>query len=349
MDSDPVRVGILSYAHVGHAASYTAALQQLDGVEVAAIYDEEPTRGRAYAARFGVPDVYDDVDRLLGRRDIQAVVVCSPTDRHAELVIAAARAGKHVLCEKPIATTLADARAMIDACETAGVQLHVAFPVRFVPMVQKAKQLIDAGEIGSIYGMVGGNRGIPPLPPAYPDWITDPARAGGGALIDHSVHVTDAMRYLIGEEAVRVSAEAGTLFREDLAVDDAAILLLEFADGAVASVDPSWSLPAANPFHYDFYLRVLGSDGLITLDETRQGLQVTRAGQDGRSFTLEAFGPNPDLELVRHFVGCVREGQVLPPAATGLDGLRALEVALAGYEAARRGQPVALRQLGDAD
>jgi predicted dehydrogenase len=339
-----VRVGVLSYAHLGHAVSYSAALKQIEGVEIAAIYDEDAERGRAMATRFGVPAFHEDARAVIERDDVQAVVVCSPTDVHVDLMTAAARAGKHVLCEKPIATRVEDARAMIAACEAAGVQLHIPFVLRFMPMAQRARQMVAAGEIGEVYGMMGGNRGVPPLPPTYPAWITDPKRAGGGALIDHSVHVTDAMRFITGAEATRVFAECGTLFREELAVDDAAILLVTFDEGIAASVDPSWCIPSVHPYHYDFYLRILGSDGLIMLDETRSSLQVSRPAKDGRTFVLEGFGVDADLEMTRHFIRCVRGGAQLPPAATGVDGLRALEIALAGYESARTGQPVAIGQ-----
>jgi predicted dehydrogenase len=345
MGADPIRVALLSYAHTGHAVGYSHALNRLDGVEFAAIYDEDVDRGRTMATRFGVPDYHAELDVVLSRDDIQAVVVCSATNTHAQLVTAAARAGKHVLCEKPIATTIADARAMIAACDAASVQLHIPFVLRFFPMVQRAKQMIEAGEIGTIYGMLGGNRGIPPLAPAYPAWITDPVRAGGGALMDHSVHVTDVMRYLSGAEATSVFAECGTLFRDELQVDDGAILLVTFDEEIAASVDPSWCIPKVNPFHYDFYLRILGSDGLIVLDEGRSSLQVTRPGNDDRTFVLESFGPDADLDAVRHFIDCVRRGEHAPPAATGVDGLRALEIALAGYESARSGQPVAITDV----
>lgn len=344
MGLEAIGVGILSFAHVGHAVGYTRGLQILDGAEVVAVYDEDQERARSFAARFAIPDFEPDVDRLLARDDIRAVVVCSPTADHAYLVARAAQAGKHVLCEKPIATRIEDAEAMIAACQAAGVQLHLAFGLRFMPAVQKVKQVIDAGEIGQLTAMVGGNRGIPPLAPAYPGWITDPARAGGGALIDHSVHVTDAMRFVSGIEATSVSAEVGTLFQPELAVDDAALLLLRFAGEVTASVDPSWSIPAANPVHYDFFLRVLGSEGMVVVDETRQALQVTRNGTepDHRGFVLEPFGTPPDLDMLRQFIACVRDGQFAAPAASGTDGLRALEIALAGYASARCGEPVAL-------
>ena len=175
--------------------------------------------------------------------------------------------------------------------------------------------------------------------------MTDPAQSGGGALIDHSVHVTDAMRFVLGDEVVRVSAETGTLMSSDSPVDDCALILLEFRNGAVASVDPSWSIPAANTFHYDFYLRILGTDGLVTLDDTKQALHVASDRPESQGFALEPFGVNVDHAMVRHFVHCIRTDEQLAPRASGEDGLRALEIALAAYESARNGQPTTLEQL----
>jgi predicted dehydrogenase len=171
-------------------------------------------------------------------------------------------------------------------------------------------------------------------------------QAGGGALADHSVHVTDALRYVLGAEVESVSAETGTLLHPELAVDDCAILLLKFSTGAVASVDPSWSIPANHPYHYDFYLRILGADGLITIDDTRQALAVVRDGvTTGRGAVLEQFGVDVDAEMVQHFIRSVRAGALLPPGASGEDGLRALEISLAAYSAAESGQVVHLAQL----
>ena len=148
------------------------------------------------------------------------------------------------------------------------------------------------------------------------------------------------MRFLSGAEATRVYAEIGTLFHPELTVDDMAVLLVTFEDDIAASVDPSWSIPITNPFHYDFFLRILGSEGVIELDETKQSLQITRASEGDRSFVLESFGPDVELAMLRHFVQCIRSGGFAPPAASGADGLRTLEIALAAYESARRGQPV---------
>jgi predicted dehydrogenase len=340
MTPDTLRLGLLGCAHIYHATSYSHALAQMPGAELAAIYDDVPERARHFAAQFGVPDVYPAPEPLLARADLDAVIVCSPTIQHAALVPAAARAGKHVLCEKPIATTLADARAIIQACESAGVQLHIAFVCRFYPMVLKAREMIRAGEIGQVRGLVGGNRGVPPLD--YPEWIRDPGQAGGGALLDHSVHVTDAMRFLAGAEVASVYAEAGKLVRPEFAVEDAALLLLRFQGGAVASVDPSWVVPAPNPYAYDFFLRIVGTEGTLDIDDRRQALRVVSEKAPARPVWLEPFGVDIDAALVRHFVECVRRGEPAPPYASGLDGLRALEIALAGYESARRAAPVRL-------
>ncbi len=281
--------------------------------------------GRQFAAQFQAP-FYDSLDELLQQEDIQGVLVCSPTDRHMDLVCAAAQAGKHVLCEKPIATRISDAQAMIDACRLAGVLLHIPFVCRYYPMLQTARRLIQSGEIGRVIGAVGGNRGIPPLSPFYPAWITDPIQAGGGALLDHSVHVTDAMRFLFETEVASVFAQKGTFHQPGLAVEDCGLLSIKFLNGIIATVDPSWSIPENNPYHYDFYLRILGEKGTINLDDTRQALTVVSDIPARRAVAAEPFGLDVDAEMVRHFIRCIRAGDTLFPAATGEDGCGRLKL-----------------------
>jgi len=338
LTSDPIRVGLLGTAHTAHAASYLAALAKIPGAALSGIYDDEAQRGEQFAAQFQTP-YYPVLDDLLSQADLQGVIVCSETARHKDLVCAAARRGKHVLCEKPIAASRADAREMIAACRAAGVLLQTAFVCRFMPTVQAARRQVQAGEAGRVLGIVGGNRGIPPLPPVYPDWITDPVLAGGGALLDHSVHVTDAMRFILGSEVESVYAQAGVFRQPNLQVEDCALLSLNFQGGVVATVDPSWSLPANNPFQYDFYLRILCEKGTIHLDDTRQALEVVSDLPQARAVTAEPFGMDIDMQMVQHFVGCIRAGQNLFPAASGEDGLRALEIALAAYDSTRSCQP----------
>jgi predicted dehydrogenase len=344
MSEQRIGIGFLGVDHLLHAGSYAAALGRTGGVDLVGIYDEDPGLGRAFAQAHGIPDCYTSPAELLARGDLHAVVVCSPTDTHASLVTAAARYGKHVLCEKPISTALADGQAMVDACAAAGIQFHVAYTSRFYPVLQEAKRLIAARRLGEVVGIRGGNRGCPPLPSygEHPGWLLEPGRAGGGALIDHSVHVTDAVRYLLEDEIESVFAETGTLLHPALPVEDCALLLLKLRGGAVVSVDPSWSIPANNPYHYDLYLHILGTLGTLSVDDTRQALRVVRDGAAGRGVVREPFGVDIDASLVRKFVQSVRQGQLLEPCASGLDGLRSLEIALAAYQSSQTGQPVML-------
>lgn len=341
MSQHPTGVAVLGAAHLTHAWAYVRALTASENAHVVGIHDAEPVHAHWIRRDFGVPFV-DDARDLVSSADVDAVVVCSANVDHRAHVELAASYGRDVLCEKPIATTVEDARAMVAACAAAGVQLHVAFVSRFLPVVGRARQAVRDDRLGELIGLVGGNRGRPPLPPSYPPWITDPVAAGGGALIDHSVHVTDAMRHVSGLEVAEVSAEAGALLW-DRGVDDTAILLLRFATGAIGSVDPSWSVPADSPSDYDFYLRVVGTEGSLDLSDAAESLQVVSAREGGdRGLRHASFADDADRAMIEAFVSSVRSGTVQAPCATGDDGVRALEVALAGYRSAASGTAVAL-------
>jgi predicted dehydrogenase len=338
-----IDVVLLGCEHLPHARSYARALQHSEIGRLVGVYDASAELGGPFAEEVGVPFT-TDAAALLDRLHPAAAVICSATDRHRELVELAAARGVHVLCEKPIATTVSDAEAMVAACHDNGVQLHTAFVSRFYPALIQVRDLIAAGEIGQVRGMVGGNRGRPPLPPRYPPWITDAEAAGGGALIDHSVHVLDAMRFVAGLEAREVLAETGTLF-VDIDVEDSALVSVVFDGGVPGSIDPSWSVPPESPWSYDFYLRVLGTDGSLAIATGRESLQVSgRYGE--RTHALEPFEPDIDLAMVKAFVHSVAAGRVLDPCATGEDGLRAVEVACAAYASVEAEQFVATEAAG---
>lgn len=325
-----------------HAWAYAKALSESPGARLVGVHDPERDHTRWIRQEFAIPDV-PDAGELLASPEVEAVVVCSANADHRPHVELAASLGRHVLCEKPVATTLEDARAMVAACASADVQLHLAFVSRFLPMVSRARTAVRDGTLGDLIGMVGGNRGRPPLPPTYPGWITDPVAAGGGALIDHSVHVTDAMRHVSGLEVTQVSAEAGALLW-DLEVDDVAVVSLRFDNGAVGSVDPSWSVPADNPWDYDFYLRLVGTEGSLDLNDAAESLRVVTTREDGpRGLRHASFAEDADRAMVEAFLRSVRTGVVQEPCATGEDGVRALEIALAGYRSAAAGSAVDIR------
>ncbi len=342
-DDGRLGVAILGAAHL-HALSYGRSLASSTTARLVGLHDASTELGEAAAAHIGCT-YHADLDALIGAPDVQAVIVCSATNGHRELVERAAARGLHVLCEKPIATTLADAQAMIETCQRHGVQLHTAFVTRFYPLVQQLRTAVEAGRLGQVIGMVGGNRGRPPLPPLYPPWITTATESGGGALMDHSVHVTDVMRHVSGLEAVTVTAEVDSLLW-DAGVDDVALMSLVFEGGAVASVDPSWSVPEGNPWDYDFFLRVIGTKGSMSVHDLAESLQLVSPAVAG-GMRLVPFGVDIDALMVDAFVASIRAGGILSPCADGLDGLRALEIALAGYASAARSEPVSLPFVAD--
>ncbi|WP_051548719.1 Gfo/Idh/MocA family protein [Nocardioides sp. URHA0032] len=340
MNGTPTRVAILGAAHMGHAWAYARALTRSPHAQVVGIHDVEPEHTRWIRQDFGI-EAAGDADELVESAD--AVLVCSANADHRAHVELAARHGRHVLCEKPIATTLEDAHAIVAACDAAGVQLHLAFVSRFLPVVARARDAVRAGRLGDLIGVVGGNRGRPPLPPAYPAWITDPVAAGGGALIDHSVHVTDVMRHVTGLEVAEVSAEAGALLW-DCGVDDVAVVSLRFENGAVGSIDPSWSVPADHPWDYDFHLRLVGTEGALDLNDLAESVQVVSTRDGGpRGLRYASFAEDADRAMIEGFLTSVRTGVHQEPGADGADGVRALEVALAGYRSAAEAAVVQVR------
>jgi predicted dehydrogenase len=341
MSPKPVGVAILGAAHMGHAWAYSRALTESPNAHVVGLHDPEPEHTRWIRQDFGIP-LADDAEALLASPEVDTVLVCGANGEHRAHVELAAVHGKHVLCEKPIATTVEDAEAMVAACAAAGVQLHLAFVSRFLPLVERARTVVRGGRLGELIGMVGANRGRPPLPPAYPGWITDPVAAGGGALIDHSVHVIDVMRHVSGLEVAEVSAEAGSLLW-NLDVDDVAVVSLRWENGAVASVDPSWSVPADHPHDYDFSLRLVGTEGSLEITDGAEALNVVSTREGGpRGLRRASFAEDADRAMIEAFLTSVRAGVIEDPCATGQDGVRALEVALAGYRSSELGQVVEL-------
>jgi predicted dehydrogenase len=338
VSEDALGVAVVGCAHRPHAWSYARALTASPATTLVGVHDPDPELGRSVAGDFGAPYVAD-AEELVAAAGVEAVVVCSPTAQHRRDVELAARHRRHVLCEKPLATTVEDGEAMLRATAAAGVQLHVAFVSRMLPVVDRVKAAVHSGSLGEVVGIRAGNRGRPPLPPHYPAWITTPAESGGGALIDHSVHLTDLVRHVTGQEVAAVAAETGSLLWPELGsagVEDCALLSLRLTGGAVAGLDPSWSVPAGNPWDYDFFLELVGTQGSVQVDDVSESVRLVSA-RAGGGLRLVGIGEDPDAAMLEAFAASVRAGEVLPPCADGEDGLRALQVALAGYRSAADG------------
>jgi predicted dehydrogenase len=318
-----MKIGIASLAHV-HAGSYATLLAANPEVEL--LIAEPDTTGPWNATFF---DTYDDM--LAAHPD--GVVVCTENVRHREVVEAAAAAGAYVLCEKPLATTVVDAEAMIAACAAAKVGLMTAYPVRFSPAVRTAQLAVESGQLGKILTVTGLNNGRLPRERA---WFTDPDLAGGGALMDHTVHLADIFSLLVSAPPVEVFAQTNRILHADTAgVETGGLVVIRYADGTVASIDCSWSRPDGFPTWGGLSFEILGERGIVQVDAFGQA--VTGFGADGRNLWL-SYGPDLDRTLLDTFLTSVRERRRADP--DGEQGLATLRIVSAAYESARTGQPV---------
>lgn len=253
MSQKELRIGLVGYGKMGraHSHAYATAARFFDHdvkPVLTALCGRNREKAVAMAGRFGWQGVETDWRRLLRREDVDLVDVCAPSRTHEEVAVAAARSGKHVLCEKPLALTTAGARKMLEEAERNGVKHMVTFNYRFVPAVRLARRLVEEGRLGKVYHFRGS---------FYQDWLVDPEspmtwrlrreEAGSGALGDLGAHVVDLARYLVGD----ISAVSGALHtfvprrrneggeHEDVTVDDAFEALVRFDSGASGTVQAS--------------------------------------------------------------------------------------------------------------
>ncbi|KAF9127258.1 hypothetical protein BGX30_014870 [Mortierella sp. GBA39] len=316
-----------------HAASYLQAMLNRGDVEVAGIADEDEARVKPFTEPHGVP-YYSDYTQML-QEPLDAVVICSENVRHAEMVCAAAAAGKHVLCEKPLGVSEEEMLRMIETCKQHGVQLMTAFPCRFLTSVKQAKQAVEQGKIGDIIAIKGTNRGTMPS-----GWFQDRSLSGGGAVLDHTVHVMDLMHWFTGSKVRSVFAHAKMLFH-DTDIDDAGMVHVRFDNGVFAVLDPSWSRSRSFPTWGDVTMEIIGTKGVLSIDAFAQKNDVY---SDVESKSLWSYwGDNMDEALIDSFVASIRDGK--PVAVSGEDGLYSARVALAAYESARIGRSVTLSKI----
>jgi myo-inositol 2-dehydrogenase / D-chiro-inositol 1-dehydrogenase len=326
-----VRIGMISFAH-SHGYSYLRELMKMEDVQVVGLYDPEYERVSQHVKEWGIP-YYDDHHKLLAAH-IDAVVICSENAEHGRFTADAAKAGKHVLCEKPLGISTEQMQQMIAVCQEHGVQLMTAFPCRYLAAVIDAKAAVEDGAIGDIVAIKGTNRGRMPG-----RWFIDPALSGGGAVLDHTVHVMDLMNWFLDTEPEEVYAEVGELFHDNLGIDDAGVIHVKFRNGALGILDPSWSRPVGYVRGADVTMEIIGTKGVISVDGFAQANEIfySESGKTFRSF----WGDGMDGPLIRDFVSALREG--VPVPISGQDGLRSTAVAIAAYESAKLGRPVQVR------
>lgn len=329
-----MRIGIMSFAH-HHAESYITGLRSMPGVELIGIADDDRARADQVARQFNAHR-FDSYDALLAARP-DGVIICSENVKHCPLVEMAASADAHVLCEKPLATTLADGQAMIAACKQAGVHLMTAFPMRFHAAAVQVKAALDSGEVGKVRCCNATNQGE--NPDYIRSWFSDKALAGGGAVMDHTVHVVDMLRWYMGAEVTEVYAEIDNLFHKGTVdVDTAGLLMLSFDNGVFATLDCSWSRPSYYPTWGNVKIDLICERGVLHTDYFNQNLTVY-SHTNKRPIWL-GWGSDADTAMIAEFIASIRENRA--PSVTGEDGLKAVAVTLAAYESAQAHQTVTL-------
>lgn len=322
------KIGVMSFAHM-HAYSYAACLNELPEIKFAAIWDDDPKRGQSVSTQFGVPFVAD-MNKFLAM-DMDGVVITTENVKHRAMVERAAKAGKWILCEKPLAPTVEDAKAMVAACKKAKVGLGTAFPCRYSPPLIAVKDALASGEFGTIYAAACTNNG------QFPGgWFAQQALAGGGATMDHTVHVADVLRWLTGKEFTKVYCENGNLLRHGIDTDDIGSLHLEMEGGIQISHIASWNRAKSFPTWGDVTLEIIAEKGVIRVDAFNQKISVYN--DDALRAEWVYWGGNPDLGLIKDFARAVDERR--EPSVTGIDGLRAVEVTVAAYKSVKSGKMV---------
>lgn len=307
------------------------------GACVAAVVDTEEQARLTAAQELDVGHTFSSLDAALDAIDFDAVCIATPTFTHRDLTIAAARASKQVLCEKPMTLTIADAQAMIDAIRQAVVNFQMGFMRRFDREFVDAKAAIEQGAIGQVMFVRSLTRG-PGLPPP---WAWDVAQSNG-MLAEVNSHDFDMVRWLSGSEFTRVFAQVRARKAQHVLEThpdfyDVAAVLLECEDGALGAIDGACPVD----YGYDARAEVLGTEGLLTIGAIPEGtmVRVTRDGgvlqqafRSWRTRHREGY-----LAEDQEFVDCIRTGRA--PRVGAVDGLRALEAVLAANRSARSGQP----------
>jgi UDP-N-acetylglucosamine 3-dehydrogenase len=323
-----MRVGVVGAGFIG--AIHLGAYANMPEVEVVGVADALPEIAAAGAAVVGAR-AYSSYEDLVSAEEVEIVDICLPTAYHRDLALKAAREGKHVIVEKPLARTLEDAEAIIEAFDGSAERLFVGHVVRFFPEYAKIKAMIEAGDLGTV-GVARTSRRSPFLT-GWNDWYAD-WRMSGGVLLDLVIHDFDFLRWALGK-VERVYAR-GVLGREFNRLDYA-LVTLRFASGAIAHVEGQWGYPG--PFNYS--IEVAGSRALVTVDSTEPAPVQLLGGATGSGESPDVVtGKSPFQTELEHFIRCIVTGE--EPAVDARDAYEALRIGLAATDSVVTGRPVTL-------
>ena len=354
-----IGVGIIGLHHL-HPCDYLPHFQALPQTEVRALVEADAAWSARVCAATGI-EGYAGLDELLERPDIQLAVVFLPHADCPAAVERLARAGKHVIVEKPMAATADGIRRMIAAAEAAGVQLSTPYCWRCHPAARQLKRLIEDGTIGQVVALEGRCTAGSPQRYQKEDvspWILRKETAGGGPMHNLGVHWIDLFRWLLQDEVREVAGMVSHL-QYQLEVEDTSFALLRFYRGAMATLDISYSAPEKYPAGRDLFIGIRGTRGMLSWSpawgETADEIvlcsdQEELADGPVRAFRIESravpgYGGISGLAYLRETIEAIADGRL--PEIGGVDGLRAMEVVEAIYISAARGATIAVTPNGE--
>ena len=337
-----IKVGIIGcgkIAQVRHIPEYAANPH----AEVYGFYDINLARAEELAKKYG-GKAYESYEALLADPAIEAVSVCAANHAHAEISIAALKAGKHVLCEKPMAVTLAECEAMVAAAEEAGKYLMIGQNQRLAKAHSKAKELIEQGAIGKVltFRTIFGHGGPETwsIDPGSNVWFFDKTKAAMGAMADLGIHKTDMIQYVLGSKIVKTQAVLTTLDKKDatgslIGVDDNAICIYQMENGIIGTMTASWTYYAAE----DNTTVIYGTKGELRLyDDPKYSVQQINADGTRIDYQIDQIQTNDNQTasgIIDLFVDCLVEKKA--PEISGANVLHAMKAVFASIESSAKG------------
>lgn len=316
-----MNIGIIGLGEIGQA--HCDAFSQVGRARVVAVSDVDQTRLAETAARTNAKG-YADYRELLGHKGLDAVVVATPEQDHTAPCVLAAEAGKHILVEKPIATTLEDAEKIINAANAARVKLMVGFTLRFFPQYIYTRQAVDRGDLGQLVSVFARRTNL----------ISRQEKMKGrtGVLNFLGVHDFDVMRWIIGSEPESIFCEQATSVPSAYPVENETFAVIRFQNGVVGCGHFGWFLPENHPAGFDFKLDLTGTKGVLHLDMIRQGVEINTQQ------THYPYLAAPLVAEAKAFIDSVLDDTPVP--ASGNDGLMATRMVIAALESLKTHQPV---------
>jgi myo-inositol 2-dehydrogenase/D-chiro-inositol 1-dehydrogenase len=338
LGTQKLQIGIIGAGRIGRVHAETLAFR-LPEAQIAALTDVNREAAEAVAARCNVSRIAESAAEIIADPQIEAVLICSPTPTHADLIVEASKAGKHIFCEKPIAHSLDQIDRALAAVDAASVQLQIGFNRRFDSNFARVRKAVASGEIGTPSLMHIISRDPAPPPISY-------IRTSGGIFADMTIHDFDMARFLIGDEVDEIYTVGGVMIDPEIGLAgdlDTALSVLRFRNGVISTIDNS----RRAAYGYDQRVEILGSAGSIATENCYPNQAVVSSGKTiykdlPLNFFMERYTESFAAEL-RSFVTAIREKR--PTEVNGMDGRIPVQMALAARKSYDEHRPVRMEEI----